>query len=144
MACAGARSDCEDGTVTLRCAPATESAVFRNGPRAGVAPRLPAVRCPVTVAVGGRELRDGPGSVAAGVAAGVANGKLETCALLPCMPPQRGRRIARLTRAPLPRCCGARHEALGHFGPLEAPELIADCALAAFGPLLPAAPVARL
>ena len=73
------RRDLADGSVELCCAPETESEIFRLGPRAGAADALPRVRCPVTVAVGGRDIADGPGSVAASVANGVVNGRLETC-----------------------------------------------------------------
>ncbi len=84
--------DLPDGSVELCCAPETESEIFKLGPRSGAADALPRVRCPVTVAVGGRDLGDGPGSVAASVASGVPNGRLEMCvrtqprlAFRPCM-----------------------------------------------------------
>ena len=72
--------DAAEGGVELCCEPATESAIFALGPRAGAEERLPRVLCPVVVAMGGRDAHDGPAVVSPGVARGVARGRLERCA----------------------------------------------------------------
>lgn len=93
--------------VELACAPDVESAIFANGPRAGILPVLPRVRCRVTVAVGGRDAADGPAQAAPGVCAGCWDVRLE------------------------------EHPEIGHLGPLEAPELIGERALRTFLPQAP-------
>ena len=72
--------DLADGSVELCCAPETESAIFALGPRAGAEEKLHRVHCAVTVAVGGRDAREGPARLAPHVALLLPNGRLETCA----------------------------------------------------------------
>ena len=90
--------------VELACAPETEAAIFEQGPRAGILPLRPRVRCRVTVAVGGRDAADGPAQAAPGVCAGCRDVRLET------------------------------FPEVGHLGPLEAPELLGERALRTFLP----------
>jgi len=91
------------GSITLRCRPETESEIFRLGPQAGIQSQLGRVACPVTVALGGRDIHDGPASVAPAVASKVCRGKQQL------------------------------FTAQGHFGPLEDPDGVAVAALACFG-----------
>ena len=124
-----------DGSVALCCEPATESAIFALGPRAGAEERLPRVLCPVVVAMGGRDAHDGPAVVSPGVARGVAHGRLERCAQLQAW---------HAMRLFLIRWWASRHEELGHLGPLEAPVASAECALALYRSLDAAEPKSRL
>ena len=95
--------DLDNGQVTLRCRPETESAIFWLGIQAGIQPQLGAVACPVVVAVGERDLHDGPASVAPAVVAGVVRGTMQ------------------------------HFSRQGHLGPLEEPDVVAVAALACFG-----------
>jgi pimeloyl-ACP methyl ester carboxylesterase len=88
----------DDGRVTLRCAPATEAAVFRGAGESGAWEVLPILDLPVAI-VGGRS-QDGEAA--------------ESVAAL--APPAFGR-LARGTLSARPD--------LGHFGPLEDPSGIA-------------------
>ena len=95
--------DLSNGQVTLRCRPETESAIFWLGMQAGIQPQLGAVTCPVIVAVGARNINDGPASVAPAVVAGVVRGAMQ------------------------------HFSSQGHLGPLEEPDVVAVAALACFG-----------
>ncbi len=65
-----------DGTVRLKCAPESESQVYRMGPQHNAFERLHEIRCPVTVARGG--FADfGPAAVAQPVAEALPDGRLE-------------------------------------------------------------------
>jgi pimeloyl-ACP methyl ester carboxylesterase len=95
--------DLSNGQVSLRCRPETESAIFWLGMQAGIQPQLGAVTCPVVVAVGARNMDDGPASVAPAVVAGVWRGRMQ------------------------------HFSSQGHLGPLEEPDVVAVAALACFG-----------
>jgi pimeloyl-ACP methyl ester carboxylesterase len=97
----GFRDD-EDGSVTLRCAPAIEAGIFaRSGDI--TLDDVATVTIPVTVAFGGVESSAAfsPASLAGAVADRVANGRLEG------------------------------FDRLGHLGPMQDPELVAASVLAA-------------
>jgi pimeloyl-ACP methyl ester carboxylesterase len=96
----GFRDD-EGGSVTLRCAPATEAGVFARSGDISL-DDVESVAIPVMVAFGGTESSAAfsPASLAGAVAERVSNGRLE------------------------------RFEALGHLGPMQDPELVAASVLA--------------
>jgi len=64
-----------DGTVTLRCAPATESATFSMAGSSGAFAALPGVELPVAIVVG-REEDFGPAAFGPGAAAALPHGEL--------------------------------------------------------------------
>lgn len=84
-----------DGTVTLRCRPEWEAAIFRMTGGSPAWDALGDIDVPVTV-VAGEEEPFGPARWAPDVAARLPKGRL------------------------------VRHAELGHFGPLEAPDRMAD------------------
>jgi pimeloyl-ACP methyl ester carboxylesterase len=86
----------DDGTVALKCRPEVESAVYSMGPRHNAFGRAHQVQCPVTVAVG----RDASTPMSVGALGERLVGQLPN-----------GRLVT--------------HPELGHFGPLERPEVIA-------------------
>lgn len=65
-----------DGTVRLKCRPATESAVYTMGARHGAYDHLEEVTCPVTVAIGTEE-SFGPARFAEAIVARLPHGRLE-------------------------------------------------------------------
>ncbi len=97
--------DTDAGTVRLRCLPADEAKVFAHGAAHATFRRLAEVACPVDLACGGNDDTFGEG-----VLSQVA---------------------ARLTGAEVP----ARVQVfpgLSHFGPLEAPDVVATAIIRAF------------
>lgn len=68
--------DQPDGTVRLKCAPESESEVYRMGSRHGAFEQLHAVSCPVTVARGA-VLEFGPANFAESIVDALPDGRLE-------------------------------------------------------------------
>jgi pimeloyl-ACP methyl ester carboxylesterase len=66
----------DDGSVTLRCRPETESQTYAMGPRHDAMDHLGEVECPVTV-VRGRVEDLSPAALATVIAAGIPAGRLE-------------------------------------------------------------------
>jgi pimeloyl-ACP methyl ester carboxylesterase len=89
-----------DGTVQLKCLPASESAVYTMGARHSAWAHLDEVTCPVTVAMG-EDAPFSPASFAPAIVGRLPHGRLE------------------------------QHPDLGHFGPLQAPDVIASAIRAA-------------
>ncbi|HEX2576284.1 MAG TPA: alpha/beta hydrolase [Aquihabitans sp.] len=92
-------ADAEDGTITLKCTPEQEAAVFEAAGK----PRIEAmvdVDTPVMVACGARDGGPGPGAFAPAIAEALPRGSLR------------------------------RYGHLGHFGPFQDPDTIADDVIA--------------
>ncbi|MFV0315389.1 MAG: alpha/beta fold hydrolase [Microthrixaceae bacterium] len=89
-----------DGSVTLACAPEDEATGYRTGPHHGAWDGLDRVKCPVLVVRGAPGAMPGPADFAPAVADQLPDATLED------------------------------HPDLGHFGPLQAPEVAAESVLA--------------
>ena len=90
-----------DGSLTLRCRPEVEAAIYLQAPEGDRFADLGRVGCPVVVACGGRSDAVGP-ELAARLAAAISPGPARTRVF----------------------------ERLGHFGPFESPAEVATAALA--------------
>ena len=86
-------TDNTDGTVSLKCAPADEAAVYAHGLSHHAFAALSTVRCPTTIAVGHDEVP--PAVFARPIAESLPDGRL------------------------------VEFDQLGHFGPLEDPDVVA-------------------
>ena len=86
-------TDNADGTVSLKCAPADEAAVYAHGLSHHAFAGLSTVRCPTTIAVGHDEVP--PAVFARPIAEALPDGRL------------------------------VEFDQLGHFGPLEDPDVVA-------------------
>lgn len=92
-----------DGTVTLKCSPESEAAVFEAAGKPRI-DELGAIATPVVVACGSRDPGPGPADFAPAVAAALPDATL------------------------------LRYAHVGHFGPFQDPDTIADDIGAAFAP----------